>query len=610
MTTPEKEKSEPLVDLQRLVVSVRRRRRLWLATTLVGLIAGGLVATFLPSPPTAVAKILVVHADDSPSDSGTLMETDVAVLQTTKIAADALKRMNSTQPPEEFLKDYAALGVTNNVLQLTVKGKADADAVARTQALADAFIAEYIARSQTAAAAEQKALLDQRNQAQTELGTIQSDIVTEEAKNRNANPAQLERLYSRRAELTSKISDYDGRAQEAGIGTPKVGAGTQIVDVPRILPRSVLKTTGTAAGIGLVLGLLLGLVLAAISSVVKDRPVLRREISRHLGASVIAQLPRPPRWLRKARALEQRKRVATTLIRTIGKEDGTVSLLDLGARATTAALAADIAAELAEKGPVALVDDLPKANLRALVGDGEIRVLERDETTAPRERRVGVGSIEPGTAWTNLEHLGAEAILVVRAGQANTEWLHTVARQLAERRIPIIGVVLVDPDPRDHTDGTLWDGLHTALRGRGVEVEDRQVVVVERAPEPVRAPGPVRSREPMPTRRPQPMFDRVPHPKPAGPPPKLAGPSPKPVEMFPDDEPTVRRLAVAPPDPTAPKPSPQKSVERVLDPAKDKKAAVRRRPPTPYKRPEDQENNADQPTKRFAPVSPDNAEAW
>ncbi|KFU80757.1 Uncharacterized protein involved in exopolysaccharide biosynthesis [Amycolatopsis lurida] len=559
MTTAEKEKSEPLIDLQRLVVSVRRRRRLWLATALAGLIAGGLVAMFLPSPPTAVAKILVVHADDSPSDSGTLMETDVAVLETTKIAGDALKKLNSTQPPEEFLKDYAALGVTNNVLQVTVKGKDNADAIARAQALSDAFIAEYVARNQAGAAAEQKALLDQRNQAQAELGTVQNDIVAEEAK-RNPNPAQLERLYSRRAELTSKISDYDGRAQEAGIGTPKVGAGTQIVDAPRILPKSLLKSAGTAAGIGLVLGLLAGLVLAAIGSVVKDRPVLRREISRHLGASVLAQLPKPPRWFRKRRALEERRRVAKTLIRTIREDDGTVSLLDLGARTTTAALAVDIANELAEQAPVALVDELPKAGLRALAAGSKVRVLDRDEPKVPGERRIGVGSIEPGTAWTDLEHLGAEAILVVRAGQANTEWLHTVARQLAERRIPIIGVVLVDPDPRDHTDGTLWDGLHTALRGR--------------AAEPARAP------EPLPARRPQPKLDRTPHARPAGPP-------PKPVEMFPDDEPTVRRLAVAPPEP-APKTAP-------------------RRPPTPYKRAE--VHDADQPTTRFAPVTQDNVEA-
>jgi hypothetical protein len=32
-------------------------------------------------------------------------------------------------------------------------------------------------------------------------------------------------------------------------------------------------------------------------------------------------------------------------------------------------------------------------------------------------------------------------------------------------------VVLVHPDPRDRTDGTLWDGLHTALRGRAAARE-------------------------------------------------------------------------------------------------------------------------------------------
>ncbi|GGX81257.1 hypothetical protein GCM10010510_27850 [Streptomyces anandii JCM 4720] len=56
-------------------------------------------------------------------------------------------------------------------------------------------------------------------------------------------------------------------------------------------------------------------------------------------------------------------------------------------------------------------------------------------------------------------------MLVVRAGHGSAAWLHTVARQLADQRVPVIGVVLIDPDPRDRTDGTLWDGLHTALRG-------------------------------------------------------------------------------------------------------------------------------------------------
>nr|WP_221472373.1 Wzz/FepE/Etk N-terminal domain-containing protein [Amycolatopsis umgeniensis] len=571
--------------MQRLVVSVRRRRRLWLATALLGLIAGGLVAMLLPSPPTAVAQILVIHPDDSPTDSGTLMRTDVAVLQTTKIATEALKKLNSTQTPEEFLKDYEGLGLTNNVLQLTVKGKSKDEALARAQAISDAFITEYIARNQAAAAATQKALLDQRNQAQTELTSIEGAIVTEEAKRGNANPAQLERLYSRRAELNSKISDYDGRAQEAGIGTPKVAAGTQIVDAPRILPRSLLKTLATDAGIGFALGLLAGLALAAITSVVKDRPVLRRELSRHLGASVIAQLQRPPRLLLKSRAASRRKRVAATLVRAVRQEGGSVSVLDLGARDVTAALAVDMALELAEKGPVSLVDDLPKAKLRELAGEGPIQVLDRgDAPVAGRERRIGVGSIEPGTAWTDLGFLGEETILVVRTGYANTEWLHTVARQLADRRIPIIGVVVVDPDPRDHTDGTLWDGLHTALRGRAG-------VVPEPLPVPARPVAPAR-----------PVVERKAVPERKAMPERRPRPAPKPVEMFPEDTPVRRLSTVAPVETDA-----ERTVERVLEPPREKKSA-RRRPPTPYKRPEDHDN-ADQPTKRFSPVSPDNAEA-
>ncbi|WP_340684832.1 Wzz/FepE/Etk N-terminal domain-containing protein [Amycolatopsis coloradensis] len=575
MTSAEKPKSEPLIDLQRLVVSVRRRRRLWVATALLGLIAGGLVAMLLPPPPTAVAQILVIHPDDSPTDSGTLMRTDVAVLQTTKIATEALKKLNSTQAPEEFLKDYEGLGLTNNVLQLTVKGKTEDEALARAQAISDAFITEYVGRNQAAAAAQQKALLDQRNQAQEELTPIEASIIAEEAKGRNANPAQLERLYSRRAELTSKISDYDGRAQEAGIGTPKVAAGTQIVDAPRIPPRSLLKTLATDAGIGLALGLLAGLGLAAVTSVVKDRPVLRREISQHLGASVIAQLPKPPRFLRRSRAATRRQRVATTLVRAVRRENGSVSLLDLGARQVTAALAVDMARELAGKGPVSLVDDLPKTNLRELTGESPIQVLDRgDVPLAAAERRIGVGSIEPGTAWTDLEFLGEETILVVRAGHANTEWLHTVARQLADRRIPIIGVVVVDPDPRDHTDGTLWDGLHTALRGRAGAV-----------PEPL--PVPARTVAPA---------------RPGAPERQMPRPAPKPVEMFPEDVPVRRLSTVAPVETAAESP-----VERVLEPSREKKGA-RRHPPTPYRRSEDLDN-ADQPTKRFSPVSPDNAEA-
>ncbi len=84
----------------------------------------------------------------------------------------------------------------------------------------------------------------------------------------------------------------------------------------------------------------------------------------------------------------------------------------------------------------------------------------------PQGPRIGVGSVAPGTAWTDLRYLGTRTVLMVRAGAGSAAWLHTVARQLADQDIAVHGVVLVDPDPRDRTDGTLWDRPATAPRGR------------------------------------------------------------------------------------------------------------------------------------------------
>ncbi|HEY2064232.1 MAG TPA: Wzz/FepE/Etk N-terminal domain-containing protein [Amycolatopsis sp.] len=479
MTSPQSS-SPPLVDLHRLGVALRRRRRLWLGFALAGLVIGGASAVVLPAAPTAVTKIIVVHPDDSPTDSGTLMRTDVAVLQTGKIASAALKKLGSTEAPADFLKEYTGLGMTNNIMQVSVKAKTNADAVAKAQALADVFIADHVQRNQAAATAQAKALLDQRAQAQQQLADVDAQVAAETDKGSKANAGTLEQLYTQRADLVSKVADLQTQAQQAGIGTPQVAAGTQIVDAPVVLPASLLKTGATDGAIGLALGLALGLGFAAVTALVRDRPVLRREIAEHLGASVIAQLrsklPGPSRLWSRGSAVVERKRVAVTLARAIRSERGPLAVLELGAPGVAAELALNLAKELAEDGPVVVVDDLPHRDVGKLPVEGEVRVAGAgDAAIDAASRRIGVGTVTPGTAWTDLEYLGTEAVLVVRAGHANTLWLHTVARQLADCRIPIAGVVLVDPDPKDHTDGTLWDGLHTALRGRASVVAAKQV---------------------------------------------------------------------------------------------------------------------------------------
>ncbi|MEU6120450.1 Wzz/FepE/Etk N-terminal domain-containing protein [Streptomyces sp. NPDC047123] len=470
--TTETPDAAPLFDLQSLVVAVRRRRRLWCSLALLGLLAGVALAVLRPPPPSAVTKVLIAHEDDQPNDTGTLIRTDVELLGTTRIAAKALHTLKSGENPEDFMKEYRGTGLTNNVLQIDVTGESDADAVARAEALADTFVADHVKRMREAAKAEAKALVDQRDRMRDELAAVNKEIGDRSPETDPTESASIESLFARRAELNSRIADFDQRAEEARVGTPKVVAGTRIVDAPRAVRHSLPKSAVTNGVIGSVLGLVLGLAVAAVGAVVAGRPVLRREIAVHLGASVIAELRTPPRlptapW-RRRRARTARERLTTTLTRSVRGTQESVSLLELGCARTTSAIALDVATALAAQEPVAVVDGLPGPQLaKGRAPQGAPTVVSGDQVASlPQQtRRLGVGSVAPGTAWTDLRYLGDQTLLVVRAGHGSATWLHTVARQLADQRIPVIGVVLVDPDPRDRSDGTLWDGLHIALRG-------------------------------------------------------------------------------------------------------------------------------------------------
>ncbi|MEU9171211.1 Wzz/FepE/Etk N-terminal domain-containing protein [Streptomyces sp. NPDC048420] len=468
-TTSPQSAATPLLDVQALVVAVRRRRRLWCAMAALGFLAGLAVAVLLPPPPSAMTKVLVAHAEDQPNDTGTLIRTDVALLQTTRIADAALKSLKSPEKPEDFMKDYRGTGLTNNLLQIDVTGDDDAQAVARAKALADAFVADHVQRMKATAQAESKALLDQRDRTRDELAAVNKEINNRSAAGDTTGAASLESLYARRAELNSRIADFDQRAAEARTGTPAVIAGTQIVDDPSAVRHSLPKAAATDAGIGLVLGLFLGLALAAVGVVVADRPVLRRDIAANLGASVISELPRRSGrpWQRRRTRLA-RERLTVSLARTARGSADPLSLLELGCARSTSAIALNVARALADDGPVVVVDGLPGSELsrrRPKPGDPTV-VSGRQATSVPEHGRLlGVGSVAPGTAWTELQYLGTQTVLVVRAGHGSAAWLHTVARQLADQRIAVVGVVLIDPDPRDRTDGTLWDGLHVALRG-------------------------------------------------------------------------------------------------------------------------------------------------
>lgn len=474
---------EPLVDLSGLVAGLRWRRRTWVGLALLGLLLGVASTVVFPTGSTAVARVYVAHEEESFTNATTIGETDVALFETTQVAEGALTALGVTDlRPQDLLRTYQVKAIAANILEVSVAGRDGPDALAKAQALADAYIAAHVGRIQVAADAVAAALNDRRAAAQSQLDALADDIA--DVAGRPATPAtaaQLEALYAGRAGLNGQIQDLGQRAQEASIGAPRVAAGTIIVDAPRIAARSSLVAAGIAGAVGLVLGLGVGLGLALIGTVVSDRPVLRRDIAAHLGASVIAQLPAPRRgpsrlW-RRSGPVAERRRVAAVLARVVGTVPGGVSLLEVGCPRPAAALAVEIATEMAADRVVVLIDDLPRRHVQAIGSGAPVEVLDGASfpVSAAEEatQYLGVGSTGPGTAWTDLARLGAETLLIVRAGTTPAARLHEVARQLVDVGVHVIGIVLVHPDPRDGTDGTLWDGLHHALRGRAAAIAAR-----------------------------------------------------------------------------------------------------------------------------------------
>jgi Capsular polysaccharide biosynthesis protein len=461
--TAEVVRLEPLIDLGGLVAGVRWRRRMWAIGALAGLLLGAVAAILFPGGTTASTRVYVVQIGEA--DSGeAAMKTSIAVLRSTAVASAALQRLGSDQNPTDFLEDYTAESIAANTIDITAEGRDTADAIARAQALADAFIADHVARAENAARAVVDAIKERQDALRASLAAIPASDLSTTA-------------VEARAILTAKIDSLETQLEQAAIGNPAVAAGTQIIDAPHKSGRGFLSTAVIYTGLGGSLGTVLGVVLAAVATVARDRPILRKDIAAHLGASVVAQLPRRP-LLRPSTATQgERERTVASLVRLVRSAPGSVSLLHVGCSGVVEDIAAELARGVAADGPVTLIDDLPGRPVQAPEG-AEVELVAGTGFCAddrPADRRlIGVGSVEPGTAWLDLPRLGRETLLLVRTGSVDTAWLHTIARQLADVGVTVIGVVVVHPDPRDRSDGTLWDALNVALRGRaGAHPADR-----------------------------------------------------------------------------------------------------------------------------------------
>ena len=193
----------PLIDLDGFAAGVRWRRRVWTTLAVVGLLLGVAAATVLPSRASASADIFVIHENEGESNGPAQMKTDLALLETTTVATDALEKLNSTVTPEKFVTMYSGTIVADNILEVTASGANDAEAIARAEAVADAFITVHVKQTTDGAQAVVKAYLDRRAEVQRQLDSLNAQITAA------GNGPNTESVLNQRSSLASQISNLD-----------------------------------------------------------------------------------------------------------------------------------------------------------------------------------------------------------------------------------------------------------------------------------------------------------------------------------------------------------------------------------------------------------------
>ena len=492
--------------------ALRRRVRFLCVTAFVGLLIGfGLYVKFPPAY-KATATLLLTNAPNE--NTATAMETEATLAQSLPVAERVVRQLGLQQSVASFVAASTVTVTTGQVLTVTVAAPSADAAVARTNALATAFLqfrAAYLEVQQNDLVA---GLNQQQDKAQKSLDSINAKINLVAAEpSSQTQQANLKKLQAEQVDA----SDTLGQVKAYVVDTMATGRTTtdSMVQDSKVLDPATLAKHSRMEGItldvagGLVGGLALGLGIVIVSALISDRLRRRDEVAEAFGAPVglsVGTLRKPrlpsatPR--RKAKRDLDMRRVVAHLRNTLpGSSHGPASLAVIAVDDTRVAAqaVASLAVSYASEGRTVIAADLSdRADLGRLLGvkDRGTHPVSRGGTqflvTVPEPDDVApVGPLQgstrpavPGrvdealvaasrsadvllTLATLAPAFGSEylatwatdAVAMVTAGQASEERIRGVRAMLQFAEIRLDSVVLVEADKSDQSLGvsSTWD---------------------------------------------------------------------------------------------------------------------------------------------------------
>lgn len=494
-----------LVNFGFIGSALGRGKRVWCTVAAAGLLIGCGLAVAMPPGHSATTTVLV----NNPGDSlGSVLQTDIALAESTPVAAAVVAQLGIQQAPTSFRTMYNVVSVTTQVLSITANGPTDVAAVNRASAIAEEFLAFRAKYLQKQLQDTEGALTQQVSQAQQNLDSINNQISQVSAEPSSATQkAQLGTLRVKQTDAENTLSSVKqyaaSTALQAQTTTMQMVRDSQVLSSATAAKRSVKKAVALYAFGGLVGGLLIGVAFVAIAAITSDRLRRRDDIAYAFRAPVRLSLGRlrKGRWSvdprGRAAALRKRdmERFTSYLRNAVPARSGGaagLAVVPVDDMPTVARAVVELAISSAEQRKRVIVADLSAGALAARqlgvsapgvtsVSPGGkpivVMVPDADEVApvgplrppaAAHSKKVNeqladacsqadfvlsLVTLNPAFGGDYLGTWATDAVAVVTAGKSTVTQIQAAGEMIRLAGVQLSSVVVVDADKTDETLG-------------------------------------------------------------------------------------------------------------------------------------------------------------
>lgn len=287
--------SEQVLDLQSVVSTMRRHRRLLAALTLAGALAGAALLHLRPPMYASTAQVLLPPPPPSSSGAGRDPATDISVALSDVVLGPAGAKVTPHLTATQVRHRVSVNAPTSNVLRIVAEGATAREAEALAGAVAEAEMEYQVNAASSLSQAQQQALQERGNALQAELDDVAAQITATkdrlaqedpESRRGRADATALAQLTSQRSELALQVETLKERAEPTTTGAP----ARVIVEPTPAERRDLVLWTIIALALGAVVALTLSTSVLSILSRRDRRLRTRDEVADAIGSAVIGSI--------------------------------------------------------------------------------------------------------------------------------------------------------------------------------------------------------------------------------------------------------------------------------------------------------------------------------